>query len=544
MPKPLLLRRPSGLYVRFLLPADVFRRLNVRFLVRSLGDLRGDAARLTAARMGYALAQTIAAARAGGRGGRMDKKLLDDTLAAAARGEVRRYELTMPGGVSLKADGPEEHARAMDALERIGLLKDLVLLPRFPTPPPPVAPSGPMLHASIATFLGQFKEKGRARSTVEETEHSLGLFRDLVDDVPLADLGNDQMDAFRAALAHWPPRARVMPKYRDLPNARAIVEKSRMEGDGDLSRRTLDKHLDRLSVFINWAVKRRQLTFNPLAGERNQTAAQKYEPVRRSFNSDELALVFDPDLRARHCVEDPAFFWLPVLGVYMGARQGELAQLLVADLDDVNGFWGIHITVEGETPKGAKRLKNPQSKRFVPLPALVLDLGFLDYAAGVRAAGFKELFPGGSWDAKNGPGTKASKWFNRSYLRKVCGLTDPHLVFHSLRHTWETLADRLGFSESQAGRITGHTGRSVQSRFYIDALTVPERKDLQERVAAALDVPRLAPYRPDQFAAFYRALPMAEKRAAAAVAKRKATLAGKKATGAGRARAGRREPPS
>src|SRR5450759_4846759 len=115
MPKPLLLRRPSGLYVRFLLPADVFRRLNVRFLVRSLGNLRGDAARLTAARMGYALAKTIQAV-----GKRVDKKLLDDTLAAAARGEVRRYELTMPGGVSLKADGPEEHARAMDALERIG----------------------------------------------------------------------------------------------------------------------------------------------------------------------------------------------------------------------------------------------------------------------------------------------------------------------------------------------------------------------------------------------------------------------------------------
>ncbi|MEO5623460.1 MAG: site-specific integrase [Dokdonella sp.] len=539
MPKPLLLRRPSGLYVRFLLPAAVFRRLNVRFLVRSLRGLRGDAARLTAARMGYALAQTIA-----GAGERMDKKLLDDTLARVARGEFKRYELTSgPGGVPLKADGPEDHARALDALERIGVLKDMELLPRFRTPPPLVVPSGPMLHASIATFLEQFKKKKRARSTVEETEHSLALFRDLVDDVPMADFGNDQTDAFSAALAHWPPRARVMPKYRDLPNARAIVEKSRAAGDGDLSERTVDKHLDRLSVFINWAMKRRKLTFNPLAGERNQTAAQKYAPVRRSFNSEELALVFDPYRRMQYCVDDPAFFWLPVLGVYMGARQGELAQLLVADLGQVNEVWGIHITAEGETAKGVKRLKNAQSKRFVPLPVLVLDLRFLDYAQDVRAAGFKELFPGGAWGARNGPGTKVSKWFNRSYLRKVCGLTAPDLVFHSLRHTWETQADRLGFSESQAGRITGHTGRSVQSRFYIDALTVAERKALQERIAAALDVPRLAPYHPDQFAEFFRTLPMVEKRAAAAVAKRKATVARKKAAGAPLARAGRREPP-
>jgi hypothetical protein len=85
------------------------------------------------------------------------------------------------------------------------------------------------------------------------------------------------------------------------------------------------------------------------------------------------------------------------------------------------------------------------------------------------------------------------------------------LVFHSLRHTWETQADRLGFTEKQAGGITGHAARSVQSRFYIDALTVPERQSRMDRLAASLDLPPLAAYQPDQFAEFYRALPRAQK---------------------------------
>lgn len=513
MPKPLLLRRPSGLYARFRMPSEVFRRLDVRFLVRSLGHVRGDAARLMAARMGYALARIIETA-----GERVDKKLLDAALAAAQRGEVVPYKITLPSGHIVEADGADEHARAMQMLGALQVALPGLGMTLSPTsqtlapasPPSALVAEKDMLHGAMKIFLSQFRQSGRAAATLEETEHSLGLFRDLVDDVPLAELDHHHLDAFRAQLAHWPPRARVRPEYRDLPNARAIVAAAKARGEGGgLAPRTLEKHLDRLRVFFNWAVKRRQMPFNLLQGVRIQTTAQKYEPMRRSFRPEELAILFDPARRARHCAADPTYFWLPLLGLFLGARQGELAQLLVVDLDRVGDVWGLHITPEGAT---AKRLKNAQSRRFVPLPARVLGLGFLDYATDVRAAGFKELFPGGSWEHKNGPGAKVSRWFNRTYLHRVCELTDPDLVFHSLRHTWETQADRLGFTEKQAGGITGHAARSVQSRFYIDALTVPERQSHMDRLAESLDLPPLAPYRPGQFAAFFQAAPLAKKR--------------------------------
>ncbi|KAF1003706.1 MAG: hypothetical protein GAK28_04473 [Luteibacter sp.] len=60
MPKPFLLRRPSGLYARYWVPLALREVVGSKTIVRSLGSLRGDAARLEAARLGYALTHRLA----------------------------------------------------------------------------------------------------------------------------------------------------------------------------------------------------------------------------------------------------------------------------------------------------------------------------------------------------------------------------------------------------------------------------------------------------------------------------------------------------
>jgi integrase len=496
MPKPLLLRRSSGLYARFLLPSDLRANVGTRFFVRSLGKERGDMARLTAARMGYALAQAIAVVRSQGLETMDTKKLLEGALAAAARGDVRTYELSVPGVVSLRADGPEDHARALEALHALRVvIPGLTAHASAPVPAAPVAaPTGPMLHASAKLFLLQYGQLGRAAATKLETEHTLRLFIDLIHDLPLNEVGATHIDVFREAMSNWPARARVMPEYKKL-TARQIVERGRKQGVPGLNVRTIEKHLDRLRVFFNWAVQRSELTRNPIAGLRLQTTAEKYESVRRGYKAQELRVLFDPERRAFHCAADPMFFWLPVLALCTGARVGELAQLSVSDLDQVAGVWGIHIT-----PEALKRVKNKQSKRFVPMPARILEMGFLAYAGDVKAADFTDLFPGGSAAAKNGLGDRVSRWFNRTYLRKACGIQDTDVCFHSFRHTLLTAADRLGFSEAQAGALTGHAARSVQAKHYIDGATVVERQRRIDAIANSFDLPVLAGYLAGQFA--------------------------------------------
>ena len=506
MPKPLLLRRPSGLFVRFLLPGDVRPVWGRRFLVRSLGNLRADEARLAAAKMGYAIAQAIAVFRQGE--GSMDRKsLLEIALAAAKNPDRRDYEIAIPGVLSLKADGPDDHARAMQAIEKIQGMRVVVPgLPGFAMPGTPAPVAGPMLHAALERFLIDFGRMGRAAATLHETEHTLRLFRDLIDDTPLAQIDTPHIDAFRDAMAHWPARARVMGNYKDL-SPRQIVAKGRESDIRKIGVRTMDKHLDRLGVFFNEAVRRRELAHNPVDGLQLQTNQAKYEPTRRSFRPDELRTLFDPDHRARYCSADPMFFWLPLLALFTGARLNELAYLATHSLTQEAGAWGIHITT---------KVKNAQSRRFVPLPDRLLALGLVDYAQDIRAWGFTDLFPGGSKQAKNGPGDKVSKWFNRSYLERICKIKDADVSFHSFRHTVSTAGDQLGFTEAQMGKITGHAARSIQSKFYIDPKTVPERKAMIDAVGERYDLPALAAYRPGQFSAFFDELAIKTRHAEAA----------------------------
>lgn len=504
MPKPLLLRRPSGLYARFLLPLDIQASVGARFIVRSLRGQTADGARLRAAQLGYALAAAIEGVRS--RGGKaMDaKKLLEAALAAASRGDIKRYELTIPGVISLKTDGPEDHARAMDALERIGPLRDLEWKVSSPPELPP-APAGPMLHAAIDRFLKDFCSIGRSAATELETNHSLALFRDLTDDVPVSELAAAHIDQFRDCLAHWPARARVLPAFKGL-SARDIVAKAKGQGLPGLKVRTVEKHLDRLRVFFNSLVQRGELARNPLTGLRLQTRAAKYESARRGFEPDELTLLFDPELRGRLATDDPMNFWVPILMLYTGARMNELVSLDVKDLDSIEGVWGVHIT---------KHLKNPQSKRFVPLPQRVLDLGLRTYAEDMKAAGFSELFPGGSETAKNGRGDKLSKWFNRTYLRKACGILGADVCLQSFRNTLMTAADRVGISEAQMNPLVGHGPRSLQQKHYIDKPTLTERQQRIEWLAMYFRVPPLAVYRLGQFDAYVDELRKTKRRAEA-----------------------------
>ena len=85
MPKPLFLTRPSGLYVRFLVPADLRPAIGTRFLVRSLGSRRGDDARFLAAAYGVALSRAFDTLR---RGDAMVdfKKLFESAKQAADNG--------------------------------------------------------------------------------------------------------------------------------------------------------------------------------------------------------------------------------------------------------------------------------------------------------------------------------------------------------------------------------------------------------------------------------------------------------------------------
>lgn len=511
MPKPLFLRRSSGLYVRFLVPVHARPAVGSRFIVRALGHLRGDAARLEAARLGYALAHQFEAMKRMAR----DREI---KLKTGPGNELLDYacKIGRDGSVSIEATGPEDHALALAAWAEMAKTPPAWLTaapvaeataPATVYAPPTVAA---MLGERIALFVRQFNQMKRAASNKLDTAFTLRLFLGLVGDKPLAAISAGDMDIFMDAIAVWPPNASKLHAFKDLTPAQ-VVTKAKKLGGKTISDRTQEKHLDRLRMFLKWCVDRREMERNWAANLHVMTRAQEEERTRRAYLPEELRLLFDPATRAHHC-DTPAKWWIPLLALYSGARVRELSQLMTADVEAINGVWGYHIAARFT----GQKLKNPKTRRFVPLHPALLAAGFVDYWRDVsaRSSGVQPLFPG----LGANPGDKVGDWWNRTYMA-ACNVTDPVLVFHCFRNTFATCSARAGVEPGRIARITGHSvAGSILHQHYIDAPTVRERA---ADVAAVQyeGLPPLTVYDPDTFAEFFRKQGKVQQHRAAKVAR-------------------------
>ena len=511
MPKPYFLSRPSGLYVRFRVPDDVRHKVGLRFIVRALGPLRGDSARLLAARQAVALSAVFDRLRKGdGEMAGIDpKKLIESAERSLADGSAREWTGTdvQIGGVRF---GSVTTHGAEDTLDFIATMKAAVELqaslgtpspaePVAPSPqavsPPAVASAGPKLSKAIETYLADLEAAKRDRKTIIESRHSLRILLGVIGDVPSSTLSQDHARAFFDAVRHWPSNATKRSHYRDLDVAQ-VVALSKANAEPEPAAHTINKHRQRLSAFVQSLLAARVLAHNPLKGIvwMTEHAADADVETGRAFTTEELQAIFDKDAFGAWAKKYPHRFWGPILGLYSGARVTEIAQLYAADIETIDGVPGFHIT---RRFKGQK-IKNKQSKRFVPLAKPVIDAGFLDYVAEVRQAGHERLFPHLPNSTGLGFGRQLSRQFS-TYIKKR-GVADSGVGFHAFRHTFATLLDKVGESVEAISRLTGHwdgqQAPSTLGKFYIHRETIPLRVATLAKFATGVAVPK---YRAAQF---------------------------------------------
>ncbi len=143
-------------------------------------------------------------------------------------------------------------------------------------------------------------------------------------------------------------------------------------------------------------------------------------------------------------------FWLPLMGLYSGARLGELCQLYVSDIRQEDGIWYFDIN-KNEEDKSVKA----GSYRTIPLHPVLLNLGFLDFVQQVKDKEQQRLFEDIPM-AKDGKySTVASKRFS-NFLKAFQIKTDK-TSFHSTRHNFiDRMRNHTSVPESVWESITGH----------------------------------------------------------------------------------------
>ena len=197
------------------------------------------------------------------------------------------------------------------------------------------------------------------------------------------------------------------------------------------------------------------------------TVEYRTEERRRPWTAEQVTHFFAQPLfsryslpaRAKRAGADAAY-WIPLLGLFTGARVGELCQLQSSDVIQEQDVWCIDIN---ESDDG-KRLKTEASWRKVPIHSELIRLGFLDYAKTVKGAGYSSLWPALHLNEEK-PSLGFSRWFNEGPRHAIAGVEIPD--FHSLRHTVRSAMSAANVPEPDQDNITGHAVKgSTGTRVY------------------------------------------------------------------------------
>jgi integrase len=331
--------------------------------------------------------------------------------------------------------------------------------------------------ADIAALHARYGQS--ARASVGETQ--------AVECEPATDSG---LYLDKDILDRWATERGVVPKGKDTHRAVAewfyarterkpveritrqdvLAFKDKLLAEGQTVTNTNMK-LSRLRTLLGWAYQNDLAPANVAEGI-SVKVADSGKGKRLPFALDELQAIFASPVYANG--ERPkggkgeAAYWLPLLGLFTGARLEEIGQLRVSDVQrreypDQDGKmlagWFLHITESTDERGQANRIKNAASERLVPLHPELERLGFIAYVEKLKdqqGRVFPDLVPNvyGRLTAKWG------EWFG-PYMRTVCGITDKRKVFHSFRHTFKDYTRRAKMPEGIQRQLMGHAGKDV-----------------------------------------------------------------------------------
>jgi integrase len=245
--------------------------------------------------------------------------------------------------------------------------------------------------------------------------------------------------------------------------------------DAGRSQINIRDRLAYLRTLLKWAAGEDLIPDNPAQDVRMAVTERGEE--REEFSLDDLNAIFSGPVyskgeRPEKKMLGEATYWIPLIGLFMGARREEIGQLRVADvrlvpyLDDTEQrleVWCIDITDTPDDTKLVNQIKNKGSKRLVPLHPALIQLGFVEYVQRLPdQAGrvFPNLKPVGIGEKLT---DKWGQWFKR--YRVACGVTASTKVFHSFRHGWKTLAEDAKMSERVQRAFQGHEGKDSADKY-------------------------------------------------------------------------------
>lgn len=435
-----LSRGPTGLFhFRLVVPADLRKAVGKGVIKHSLGTRDP----LDARALAYALSAHYAHAFAGLRDQTVAKPPeLKDILRRIEGGSAPEYRVIHrpDGTMEIETDGSDrDHRNAIEYSQGVGT-KRLA-----------VQTIGPKLEDAVAEY-----------ATMEAKALK-------------PDTWDARSRAFRTFVAHFGPKTRATSITRALASrwTKALT-------DGGMDKRTVANHCSHVAQLFDFLARQGQFDApNPVKGlvvmklrEKRQRKAEGigWEP----FEPAQLRAIYDPANLSRK--RAPHVAWCALLGLYSGARVGELAQVYLRDFVEEDGIWCLRLVTESD----GQSQKTESSRRLVPLHPDLEKAGLREYVEGRRTGGHDRLFDV-NLSGKAGVGAAVSSGFSY-YILTQLGLKPRRakatIGFHSLRSNVIQALQASRLPEERRRALVGHEGTDSHEAVYMRPWTPLELSEL------------------------------------------------------------------
>lgn len=338
-----------------------------------------------------------------------------------------------------------------------------------------VAPIGTHISAGsasppISSFIDGFLEDDKEHvsgGTAGQKMAALKLLVRIVGDIPADSITRKDVKRLHDTLQHMSSRYGKSPKHEQIPISEFVAGSE--IGKGTMTMSTLLRHWRNINAFYRYVNRQDEVSpmnierlfedfrWSPKVPKGEERLAWTDANIEKLLTSP-IWTGFKLHPGKRYWRHEPGdlvikdeYWWLPLLGLYQGARLEELCQLRGADVlkepesnvDILNFHKGM-------------RLKTKAAIRKVPIHSAIIKLGFLEFAA---KAGpnliFLRMQPGGR---DNKLGYDYTQDFT-DYRRRI-GAYEKLMDFHSFRHNVTTkMRDEGSRDFLEIDQITGHDSK-------------------------------------------------------------------------------------
>jgi len=433
-------------HFRLNVPRDLQAALGLRYIKKSLCTRDPSLARIGAYVLSAKYAQLFARARGVGAVMAKDSKEAGDPIIRTRKREmilrtgsgieILDYvcRINADGSASIEANGPEDHALAMEAWTEMAEDVPAFLRQEVSKSEPEDSSLRSAMEALGASLTQSFAVQKAAPAPSRPRPIGAAIDRWLKSIE--ADTLKKTLIIKTAAVMGFARHVGMKKMLHEVrhEDVHAWVEALRASG---LQTPTLVNKCSYLRGFFTWAVQagaypKFPKDENPAMGHvvfRKQEKKKRKAFGFKAFTLEQIQALYSRGALAK--LSEGAR-WGAVIGLYTGARVSEVGQLALVDFTTVDGVPCMTITDEGE----GQSVKNEPSLRTIPIHPDLLTLGLMERVETLRKQGEKRLFPRVKIGSVNGQGD----WLSKAYGRHIeaVGIPKPakgKYGFHSLRKT-------------------------------------------------------------------------------------------------------------